>query len=146
MPAVTTTIMGSYRSPDEQRLKQAREEEIPQVRDYLEGGLPADGFVFGAISVADIALTAFFRDAAFARYAIDAARWQRTVAIVARALDHVSFAKLRPDRLVPLSAVQTSLCAVSSVRRRPKAASRRSCRRGSCPGRRVAAAPGPRDS
>ena len=82
-------------TPDEQVLKQAREEEIPQVLAYLEGELPSDGFVFGAISLADIALAAFFRNAAFARYAIDAARWPKTAAFVARALDHPSFAKLR---------------------------------------------------
>ena len=83
-------------TPDEQVLKKAREEEIPQVLAYLEGELPPEGFLFGAISIADISLAAFFRNAAFARYAIDAARWPRTAAFVARALDHPSFAKLRP--------------------------------------------------
>ena len=83
-------------TPDEQLLKKAREEEIPQVLDYLEGELPEDGFLFGAISLADISLAALFRNAAFARYAIDAARWPRTAAFVARALAHASFAKLRP--------------------------------------------------
>jgi glutathione S-transferase len=83
-------------TPDEQVLKKAREEEIPQVLAYLEGELPADGFLFGAISVADIALAAFFRNAAFARSPIDAARWPKAAAYVARALDHPSFVKLRP--------------------------------------------------
>jgi glutathione S-transferase len=82
--------------PDEQVLKKARDEEIPQVLDYLEGELPAEGFLFGAISIADISLAAFFRNAAFARYVIDAARWPKTAAFVARALAHPSFAKLRP--------------------------------------------------
>ena len=83
-------------TPDEQVLKKAREEEIPQVLDYLEGELPAEGFLFGAISIADISLAAFFRNAAFARYAIDAGRWPKTAAFVARVLAHASFAKLRP--------------------------------------------------
>src|SRR5512140_3389985 len=83
-------------TPDEQVLKKAREEEIPQVLDYLEGELPAEGFLFGTISAADVALAAFFRNAAFARYALDAARWPRTAAFVARALAHASFVKLRP--------------------------------------------------
>ncbi len=83
-------------TPDEQVLKKAREEEIPQVLDYLESALPADGFLFGAISIADVSLAAFFRNAAFARYAIDAGRWPKTAAFVSRALGHPSFAKLRP--------------------------------------------------
>jgi len=82
--------------PDEQVLKKAREEEIPQVLDYLEGELPADGFLFGAIAVADIALAAFFRNASFARYAIDAGRWPKTAAYASRVLGHAGFAKLRP--------------------------------------------------
>lgn len=83
-------------TPDEQVLKQAREQEIPQVLDYLEGEVPSAGFLFGAISVADIALAAFFRNAAFARFSIDAARWPKTAAFVNRVLDHPSFARLRP--------------------------------------------------
>lgn len=83
-------------TPDEQVLKKAREEEIPQVLDYLERELPSDGFLFGAISVADIALAAFFRNASFARYSIDAGRWPKTASFVSRVLDHASFAKLRP--------------------------------------------------
>jgi len=83
-------------TPDEQVLKKAREEEIPQVLDYLESALPADGFLFGAISIADVSLAVFFRNAAFARYAIDAGRWPKTAAFVSHALGHPSFAKLRP--------------------------------------------------
>ena len=83
-------------TPDEQVLKKAREEEIPQVLDYLEGELPSDGFLFGAISAADVAVAAFFRNAAFARFSIDAGRWPKTAAYVSLVLDHASFVKLRP--------------------------------------------------
>jgi glutathione S-transferase len=83
-------------APDEQVLKKAREEEIPQVLDYLEGELPRDGFLFGEISIPDIALAAFFRNASFARFPIDAGRWPTTSAFVACVLNHASFAKLRP--------------------------------------------------
>ncbi len=55
-------------APDEEVLRKAREEEIPQVLDYLERELPPAGFLFGAITVADIALATFFRNAAFARF------------------------------------------------------------------------------
>ena len=83
-------------TPDEQVLKKAREEEIPQVLHYLEAELPPDGFLFGAISVADVALATFFRNASFARFSVDPERWPRTAAFVSRLLDHPSFAKLRP--------------------------------------------------
>ena len=83
-------------APDEQLLRKAREEEIPQVLDYVEGELPAVGFLFGTISVSDIALASFFRNALFARFSIDAQQWPRTAAFVAHVLNHPSFERLRP--------------------------------------------------
>ena len=41
--------------PDEAVVQKALTEEIPQVLDYLEAQLPEEGFLFGAISTADIA-------------------------------------------------------------------------------------------
>jgi glutathione S-transferase len=81
---------------DEAVLQRTLEEEIPQVLDYLEAQLPGDGYLFGHISVADIALASFFRNAAFARFMIDSARWPSVAAFVSRTLDHPSFVKLRP--------------------------------------------------
>jgi glutathione S-transferase len=66
------------------------------VLDYLEGQVPTDGFLFGDIGLADISIASFFRNAAFARFTIDAARWPRTAAYVSRALAHPSFAGLLP--------------------------------------------------
>ncbi|MBL8381583.1 MAG: glutathione S-transferase family protein [Burkholderiales bacterium] len=76
-------------------LKRALEEEVPQVLDYLESQLPAAGWLFGDLCVADIAVASFFRNAAFARVGVDAARWPRTAAFVARALAHPGFDGLR---------------------------------------------------
>lgn len=81
---------------DEAVLRKAREEEIPQVLDYLEAQLPAEGYIFDSISVADIAVAAFFRNAAFARFSIDAQRWSRAAAFVSRLWSHPSFDALRP--------------------------------------------------
>jgi glutathione S-transferase len=71
-------------------------EDVPQVLDYLETQLPADGFLFGSVSVADVAVATFFRNAAFARFKIDAARWPLTASFVERVLRIDSFAKLLP--------------------------------------------------
>lgn len=71
-------------------------EEVPAVLHYLEGELPADGFVFGALSIADISLATFFRNAGFAGFTVDAARWPKTAAFVARVLALDSFGRLAP--------------------------------------------------
>jgi glutathione S-transferase len=81
-------------APDEDVVRKAREEEIPSILDYLESLLPADDFLFGRVSLADIAIASFFRNAAFARYTIDARRWPVTAAFVARALALPPFRKL----------------------------------------------------
>jgi glutathione S-transferase len=76
--------------------------DLPDVLGYLEGQVPADGFLFGSPSIADIALACFFRTAAFARFAVDVARWPRTAAFVARVLALEPFQRLKPfeDRMM----------------------------------------------
>lgn len=83
-------------------LEKVKTHEIPQVLDYLEGVAPAQGFVFGKISIADISIAAFFRNAAIARYEIDVSRWPKTAAWVNRVLAEPSFQKLKTfeDKLI----------------------------------------------
>jgi glutathione S-transferase len=87
---------------DQAVLEKTLGEDIPHVLDYLESQLPADGFLFGSLTVADIAVSCFFRNAAFARFTIDATHWPRTAAFVERVLGLESFQKLRPieDRMM----------------------------------------------
>src|SRR5271166_6212370 len=88
-------------------------EEIPQILDYLETQLPAEGFIFGKVSIADISIACFFCNAAFSRFHVDAVRWPRTAAFVERVLKLESFEKLKPveDRLLrtPLAQHRTAL-------------------------------------
>lgn len=79
---------------DEAVVNDALERAIPSALDYLETQLPAEGFLFGSLSIADIAIACFFRNAAFVRYAIDAQRWPRTAAFVARVQALPAFQKL----------------------------------------------------
>ncbi|WP_049620603.1 glutathione S-transferase family protein [Frateuria defendens] len=79
---------------DEAVVRKAREVQIPAALDYLEGVLPAAGYLFGAPSIADISLASYFRTASFVRYAVDAARWPRTAAFVERVLALEPFRKL----------------------------------------------------
>lgn len=81
---------------DAARVQRTLAEDVPAVLAYLESQLPADGFCFGALSIADIALASFFRNAAFARFRVDPARWPRTAAFVERVLASDPLQRLTP--------------------------------------------------
>jgi glutathione S-transferase len=82
-------------STDEERVAKALDEDIPAALDYLESALPAEGFLFGEVGVADIAIASFFRNADYAGFSVDASRWQRTAAFVERTLSHPCIADLK---------------------------------------------------
>ena len=81
---------------DDAVVARAIDTDIPHILTYLEGVVPADGYVFGELSIADISIAAFFRNAMFARYRIDATRFPRTESLVSRVLALDCFAKLEP--------------------------------------------------
>lgn len=60
---------------DEARIARTLAKDAPAALDYLEGQLPAAGFLFGEIGLADIAIASFFRNAAYAGFEADAGRW-----------------------------------------------------------------------
>lgn len=73
------------------------DEDIPSILDYLESRAPASGFFFGDdASIADVSVSAFFRNATFSRYSVDASRWPRTAGLVERTLGLEAFTRLRP--------------------------------------------------
>ena len=71
-------------------------EDVPPLLDYLENMAPADGFLFGTLGIADIALGVQFRNAAWARFEIDADRWPRLAAYMNRVLSAAPFAAFLP--------------------------------------------------
>ena len=79
---------------DQARIEKSLNEDIPAALDYLEGELPTDGFLFGHIGVADIAIASFFRNGDYAGFTVDAARWPHTAAFVERTLAHSCIADL----------------------------------------------------
>jgi glutathione S-transferase len=79
---------------DQARIEKTLNEDIPVALDYLEGQLPASGFLFGDIGAADIAIASFFRNGAYAGFETEAGRWPRTAAFVERTLAHPCFADL----------------------------------------------------
>jgi len=81
---------------EQQRIEKSLNEDIPNALDYLERELPAEGFLFGEIGLADIAIASFFRNAAYAGFEPDPKRWPRTAAFVERTLAHPAIASLLP--------------------------------------------------
>src|SRR4051794_36525703 len=79
---------------DEARIEQSLHQDIPAAMDYLETQLPAQGFLFGEIGAADIAIASFFRNGAYAGYECDGLCWPRTTAFVERTLAHPAIASL----------------------------------------------------
>jgi glutathione S-transferase len=69
-------------------------EDVPGALDYLESEAPAEGFRFGSLGLADIAPACFFRNAGWVRFQIDAGRWPRAAAWMARTLASPAFTKL----------------------------------------------------
>jgi glutathione S-transferase len=89
---------------DQARIDKVVAKDIPAALDYLEGELPAAGFLFGEIGLADISIATFFRTAAFAGFETDAARWPKTAAYVARVLDQPCLAELKRFEEAQISA------------------------------------------
>ncbi len=88
---------------DQARIDKTLNEDLPRELDYLERQLPADGWLFGDIGLADIAIATFFRNGAYAGFEVEAERWPRTAGFVARTLGHKLFADLLPFEQAQLS-------------------------------------------
>lgn len=81
---------------DDAVLTKSREQEIPQILDYLEGNMPGEGFLFGEISIADVALASFFRNLQMAKFQLDAETWPKTWRLIEEVLQLPSFQQLLP--------------------------------------------------
>ncbi|MFR0689464.1 glutathione S-transferase family protein [Enterobacterales bacterium AE_CKDN230030158-1A_HGKHYDSX7] len=82
------------REPDPAVLEQTYQQDLPAVFDYLEAQFPASGWLFGELSIADISVACFMRNAQFARYQLDAQRWPKLAALLEAAFALPAFEKL----------------------------------------------------
>ena len=89
---------------DEARIEKSLTVEIPAALDYLEGELPESGYCFGEFGLADIAVATFFRNAEYAGFSVDEARWPRTARFVRETLAHSIMEKLGKLEHIQLSA------------------------------------------
>ena len=55
---------------------------------YLNGQVPADGWVFGNFTMADLSIVSPFINAGYAGYEIDSERWPNMAGLVARVKEH----------------------------------------------------------
>lgn len=79
---------------DEARIAKSLAEDAPAALDYLETQLPASGFLFGDMGIADISIASFFRNAEYAGFTVDGERWPKVARFVAAVLGHAVLAKL----------------------------------------------------
>jgi len=81
---------------DHDIVKHALEHEIPQILDLVERECGETGaLAAGRMGIAEIAVSTFFRTAAFAGYSIDPGRWPRAAELVSSTLDDPGFVELR---------------------------------------------------
>ena len=82
---------------DAARIEKTLAQDVPRECDYLEGQVPGEGFLFGGdIGLADISIATFFRNASYAGFEPDPARWPKLAAYAARTLAHDCFAFTLP--------------------------------------------------
>ena len=70
--------------PDEELVANIIDKRLPPMLDYLEGQVPAEGFVFGDFGMADLSIASPFYNASYAGYEVDPSRWPRLAGLIAR--------------------------------------------------------------
>lgn len=93
-PAVLAPVVfGAERDADARAKTLA--EDVPDVCGYLEAQAPADGFLCGELSIADIALAVHFANMEWARAPLDAARYPKLGAWLERTLAATPLGRLK---------------------------------------------------
>ena len=76
-------------SPDLSVVEDAIDNLVPPVFDYVESQLPPEGFLFGEMGIADIALVSPIINATYTDFEVDGDRWPKLAA-------HVKLVKAHP--------------------------------------------------
>ena len=90
--------------PDEGRIGKVLGEEAPAALDYLESELPDEGYLFGPLGLADIAIASFFVNAGYVDYQIDDDRWPKVARFVGNVLGEPVLQKLLGFEAIQMNA------------------------------------------
>ena len=90
--------------PDEERVGKVLGEEAPAALDYLESELPDEGYLFGPLGLADIAIASFFVNAGYVDYQIDDDRWPKVARFVGNVLGEPVLQKLLGFEAIQMNA------------------------------------------
>lgn len=74
--------------PDTARLEQLAAEVIPGHLEYLEGQVPADGFLFGEIGIADLGICSPLITASYGGFELDGAQYPKIAGLLQRVKSH----------------------------------------------------------
>ena len=69
---------------DEELVEKIITVRLPPLLDHLESQVPAEGFIFGGITLADVSLLCPFVNASYAGYEVDPERWPVFAGLLAR--------------------------------------------------------------
>lgn len=87
---------------DKEKIARCVAEELPEVMAHVERLAPADGFLFGTPSIADISVAVPFRNLMWARVELDKARWPKSCGWIERttAIPALAKATRMADRII----------------------------------------------
>ncbi len=73
---------------DESIVENSIKNLVPPVFNYIESQLPAEGFIFGQLGMADIAVATAIINATYADFKVDAASWPKVAAHLELVMTH----------------------------------------------------------
>lgn len=87
--------------PDTAAIAEVTDRLLPEALDWIEAQAPEHGFLFDRIGTADVTYASFFRNALLAGWTLDAERWPRTAAWIARVEEVPAFAEtIRLEQII----------------------------------------------
>lgn len=108
MERMTKSLMtGEF--ADESVVENSVNNRVPPLFDYVESQLPAEGFIFGEMGVADIAVATAIINATYADFEVDASRWPKLS-------NHLSLVKAHPVLVKCMKTEEPLIAALKDAR------------------------------
>jgi len=80
--------MAFKQDPDEELVSKIINKQLPPILDYIETQVPAEGFLFGDFTMADLCLVSPLINSGYAGYEVDAGKWPKFSAFIQRVKSH----------------------------------------------------------